>query len=65
MPCPAQAKKIAGMAIKHERLVIQPFVIGYLVSNLSPIRPANRLLVKPHEVRIRAFKTPYVALYVG
>lgn len=65
MPWPAQARSIIGRLKAVDKQVIHPLIIGFFFSNLSPIIPANKLLVKPPNVSIKAFNAAYYALNPG
>ena len=56
---------IKGIDRKVDKHVIQPFVIGFDFSNLSPIKPAARLDMNPKTVRLIAFNIEYWALNYG
>jgi len=59
LPWGRQHRTMKGMARNVDKLVIQPFVIGYFFSNLSPIKPAAKFEVKPKTVRMIAFNKAY------
>ena len=60
-----QHNSTKGIENNVENVVMYPLVIGYFLSNLSPIIPAKRFDVNPKIVKLNAFIYANSALNAG